>query len=76
MEVYDRIRDIRYLFLAITKGKQEMTSNEFVRTFQKSAFLRQLCGIKQADLIILYQKVGGRERTISIYDFFNLLLII
>ena len=30
MEVYDRLRDIRYLFLAITKGKQEMTSNEFV----------------------------------------------
>ena len=38
-DLYDNIRDLRYLFLAITKGKFEMTSNEFVKTFCTSKFL-------------------------------------
>lgn len=49
-EIYDKIKDLRFLFLTITKGKNEMTSNQFVQTFKKSTFLRQQCGIRQADL--------------------------
>ena len=39
LDIYDKIRDLRYLFLAITKGKFDMTSNEFVKTFISSKFI-------------------------------------
>lgn len=72
-EIYDKIRDLRYLFLAVTKGKFEMTSNEFLKVFCRSKFLSQHCGIKKADLTILFQKGSKNERTIGFFGFFGLL---
>ena len=54
MEVHDRLRDLRILYMTVTRGRGEMSLNDFVKTFCKSKVLAQQCGVKKVDLNILF----------------------
>lgn len=75
-QVDDGWRVMRHFFLNITKGKRELTQYSFVKVFRKSKFLHQQCGIREADLVILYQKANGNRQLLYFFPFFNLMLLL
>ena len=71
--MFESIREIRYFFLDISKGKPTLSSSDFEQRMLKSLFIVKSCGFKRVDLTLTFQKVSGKERSVEFFGFLKLL---
>lgn len=57
-EIYESVKELRLLFLSMSKGKPELSSYEFETNLLKSSYIKNKCQMKRVDLTIVFQKAS------------------